>query len=85
MKRFKSGGFMNRLYQVLRRDEFQLVLLIFAILLWNWPFMGITAKYGGSVFFYYLFVSWAMVIVVAFFMSRAYLLRDTLKSQNEDD
>lgn len=61
---------------MLRHPEFNVVLFVLCICTFGWPFISIPGSNSLEAMFYYLFLSWGIVIGLLLFMA--------LLSENED-
>jgi hypothetical protein len=62
---------MERLKALLRQTEFHLLLFVLCMVLFGWPVVTFSDMRRLEVMFVYLFVVWALVIVVLFLVSRS--------------
>ena len=67
---------MKRLYAVLRKTEFLLLLFCACLALFSWPLMTIAANRGGGRLTAYLFIAWGAIIACLFLAGRAIALRE---------
>ena len=63
---------METLRKLLKHPEFSAVLLLFCTALFGWPFISIAGPSSPAAMFVYLFIVWAAVIVLLFFLARAH-------------
>jgi len=75
---------MTRLRQLLRQPEFHIFLCCLLFILINWPFLSIYAKKGLMSLFVYLFVLWALFIVLLFIVHGILTRPDSDESGDED-
>ena len=54
-----------------RKPAFSVFLFIACFVLFGWPLLSLVDSHPASMFIY-LFVTWGIVIIVLFFMSRSY-------------
>jgi hypothetical protein len=57
---------MTTIVRLLRQPEFQLFIFFFLLILFNWPFLAVSADAGLLPFFLYLFVLWFVSIIFLF-------------------
>jgi len=75
---------MMRLKQVLRQPEFHAFLFLFLFLLGNWPFLSIAGSNGLMSLFLFLFVVWAVFILLLFLVQRS-LRRDASGEDGDEE
>ncbi|HBG07126.1 MAG: hypothetical protein A2075_21120 [Geobacteraceae bacterium GWC2_58_44] len=74
---------MRRHVQLLRQPEFQVFVFCLLFLLINWPFLGVSGKSSLMSIFSYLFVLWAIFILLMFLIQRA--LRGTASGEDGNE
>jgi len=74
---------MMKLKQLLRQPEFHLFVFCLLFMLCNWPFLSIAGSHGLMGIFVYLFVVWAALILLLFFIQRS--LRGTASGEDGDE
>jgi hypothetical protein len=62
---------MKRLGHLLRQPEFQVFLLCLGLVLLNWPFLSIFQGSRPETLFLYLFLVWAIAVVLLFMIARS--------------
>jgi len=67
----------------MRQPEFHIFVFCLLFMLFNWPFLAISAKSGLMSVFSYLFVAWAILILLLFLMQRT--LRGTASGEEGDN
>jgi len=71
---------MRRLRALLGQAEFQVVLFFLCIVLFGWPLISPSNGERVEVIFLYLFLSWSVVILLLFFVSRS----QSIPARSED-
>jgi len=63
---------LKRYSNLLKQPAVQALLFCLGFILFNWPFLGIFQLKQPAVMFLYLFLIWAIAILLLFFMGRSY-------------
>jgi hypothetical protein len=71
---------MKRLHALLGQVEFQVLLFFLSIVLFGWPLISTSDAARLKFIFIYLFLSWSVVILLLFFVSRS----QSIRSQPEE-
>jgi len=61
---------MRKLKNLFRRPEFHILVFFFSLILFSWPFVGMTKNRNYEFVFIFLFSVWAGVIFTLFLISR---------------
>jgi len=73
---------VKRLHALLRQPEFHLLLCFASFILFNGPVIGLFDQCCLGTAFFWLFLLWAMVISVMFWIGRS-LARNSAASDNQ--
>jgi hypothetical protein len=71
-----GGSPMDRLRALMRQTEFHVLLFSICLFLFGWPLATIADLDRLEGMFVYLFVTWAIVIVLLFFVGRSQISTD---------
>jgi hypothetical protein len=74
---------VGRGIHLLRQPEFHIFLFCLLFILINWPFLAISTENGLMSSFVYLFLLWAILIILMFLIQRS--LRDKASGEEKDD
>jgi len=61
---------MRKVIKLLRQPEFHLLVIWLFLALTNWPFLAVAARNGLLALYEYLYVLWAMLILLLFCITR---------------
>ncbi len=62
---------MKRMYRLFSQPDFHLFAFLAGFLALNWPFLGIFEGKGPEALIVYLYVVWALAIVLLFCVARS--------------
>lgn len=75
---------METLRKLLIHPEFSAILLLLCTALFGWPFISIAGPASPTAMYVYLFIVWAAVIVLLFFLARAHGAPQHVDPENEN-
>jgi hypothetical protein len=75
---------LRRSSNLLNQPGVQTLLFCLGFVLFNWPFLGIFQLKQPAVLFFYLFLIWAIAILLLFLMGRSYS-RATFEENKESE
>jgi hypothetical protein len=75
---------LKRHSNLLKQPAVQTLLFCLGFILFNWPFLGIFQLKQPAVMFIYLFLIWAIAILLLFLMGRSYS-RATSEEKGESE
>ena len=67
---------MKRMHRLFSQPDFHLFAFVMGFLALNWPFLGIFESRGPEALIAYLYVLWALAIVLLFCVARSLDSRD---------
>jgi hypothetical protein len=76
-----GGKVMNRLRNLLRQEEFHVVLFLFGFILLSGPFLGILSLRSPEAALSDIYLIWILLVSILFLISRSY--SDTTRGQRE--
>ncbi len=76
---------MKKFARLFQQAEFALLLFILCLILFNWQFLGLPGQAQGYAAYVYLFLAWAVVILILFLMDRANKMPEQGKAGEKED
>lgn len=70
--------YMEKLKNLLKQTESHMLMFGIFLVLYNWPFMAISAEKGPASMFYYLYTTWGILTGVLYLVSKC--LKDNDRS-----